>query len=63
MAIPIEITFRNMASSAAIETQLHDRAEALERFCPGISACRVVIELAHRHHHHGKLFRSDARGW
>jgi cold shock CspA family protein/ribosome-associated translation inhibitor RaiA len=61
MAIPIEITFRNMASSAAIETQLRDRAEGLERFCPGISACRVVIELAHRHHHHGKLFHVRIR--
>jgi cold shock CspA family protein/ribosome-associated translation inhibitor RaiA len=61
MAIPIEITFRNMESSVAIEAQLRERAEALERFFPGIIACRAVVELAHRHHRQGKLFHIRIR--
>jgi cold shock CspA family protein/ribosome-associated translation inhibitor RaiA len=61
MAIPIQITFRNMESSPTIEAQLRDRAEALERFFPGIIACRAVVELAHRHHRQGKLFHVRVR--
>jgi cold shock CspA family protein/ribosome-associated translation inhibitor RaiA len=61
MAIPIEITFRNMESSPTIEAQLRHRAEALERFFPGIIACRAVVELAHRHHRQGKLVHVRVR--
>lgn len=56
MQIPVQITFRNMDPSAAVEANVRDQAERLERFDDSIVSCRVVVELQHRHHHQGNLF-------
>jgi ribosomal subunit interface protein len=48
MVIPIEVTFRNMGHSAAIEEAIRERAAKLDRFYPRITSCRVVVEAAHR---------------
>ena len=56
MPVPTQITFRNMESSPAVEAQLRERAEALERYFPSIIACRIAVETAHRHHQQGRLF-------
>lgn len=57
MKIPLEIVFRNMERSDAIEARVQDKARRLERFFDKITRCRVVVEAPHRHHHHGKLYR------
>lgn len=57
MAIPVKITFRNMAPSAAIEKQVQAKAAKLESFCERIISCRVIVEAPHRHHHKGKAFQ------
>jgi len=44
MQQPVQITFRNMASSPAVEVRIREQAEALERFFDGIVSCRVVVE-------------------
>jgi len=56
MKLPIQIIFRNMESSAAIEAAVHDRADKLNQFYEHIMSCRAVIELHHRHHHQGNLY-------
>src|SRR4030067_3548303 len=56
MKLPIQIIFRNMESSAAIETAVRERADKLDQFYEHIMSCRVVIELHHRHHHQGNLY-------
>lgn len=48
MVIPLEITFRNMARSDAVEAAVRARAAKLDRFHPRIMACRVIIEALHR---------------
>lgn len=44
MQQPVQITFRHMASSPAVEERIRERAEALERFFDRIVSCRVVVE-------------------
>src|SRR3990172_6203701 len=56
MKLPIQIIFRNMESSAAIEAAVRERADKLNQFYEHIMSCRVVIELHHRHHHQGNLY-------
>jgi ribosome-associated translation inhibitor RaiA len=57
MTIPLQITFRNMAPSVAIEKHLRDKTAKLESFCDRITSCRVIVEAPHRHHHKGKAFQ------
>lgn len=56
MRIPMEITFRHMDPSPAVEARIREKAEKLDRFSAQIMACRVVVEAPHEHKHQGKLF-------
>ena len=53
MPIPLQISFRNMDPSPAVEERIHKKAEKLERFNDRIIGCAVVVEAPHRHHHKG----------
>ena len=55
MRLPLQITFRNMPHSSAIELAVRERAEKLDRFSDLIMGCRVVVESRHRQHRQGKL--------
>jgi cold shock CspA family protein len=55
MRLPLQITFRNMPHSSAIELAISERAGKLDRFSGLIMGCRVVVESRHRHHRQGKL--------
>jgi ribosomal subunit interface protein len=52
----MEITFRHMEPSPAVEARIHEKAEKLERFSAHLTSCRVVVEAPHEHKHQGKLF-------
>jgi len=56
MEAPLQITFRDVASSAAVEERIRAEAAALDQCYGRIIRCRVVVEMPHRHHHQGKLF-------
>jgi ribosomal subunit interface protein len=56
MQVPLQITFRNMPVSDAVETKIRERADALGRFFPNIVACKVVVESTARSHLKGKLY-------
>lgn len=55
MLIPVQITFRDMEPSAALEARIRKQAEKLETFFEPIASCRVVVEARH-HHRKGNLF-------
>ena len=55
-AIPLEVSFRNLEPSDALEARIRERAQKLEKFCDRIMRCRVMVEAPHRHHHKGKLY-------
>jgi ribosomal subunit interface protein len=56
MQVPLQITFRDMTPSEAVETKIRERAEALDKFFPNIVACKVVVESTARAHQKGKLY-------
>lgn len=56
MKLPVEITFRNMPISEALEVNIREKVEKLEQFCNQVMSCRVVIEPSHRHQHKGNLY-------
>ena len=55
MQRPIQITFKDIAHSEAVETHIREKAAKLETFYPGIIGCHVTVELPHKHQHQGKL--------
>jgi cold shock CspA family protein/ribosome-associated translation inhibitor RaiA len=57
MQMPLQITFKNIQSSPAVEARVRQEAEKLERFSDRIGHCRVVIEAPHKRQRQGKLFR------
>lgn len=56
MQLPLEITFRNMEPSEAMEANVRERADKLNQFYDQIMSCRVVVESQHRHHHKGNIY-------
>jgi cold shock CspA family protein/ribosome-associated translation inhibitor RaiA len=57
MILPLQVTFRNLPHSDAIEAMVREQASILDRYCNHIMGCRVMIEVPHRHlqegmHHH-----------
>jgi cold shock CspA family protein/ribosome-associated translation inhibitor RaiA len=56
MIIPLQISFRNMKPSEAVEVRVREEVAKLETFYQGIMHCRVVVELPHRHHKSGDLY-------
>lgn len=56
MNIPLQITFRGMAPSKAIEANIREKAAKLDNFYPHIMSCRVAVEAPHRHHRKGKAY-------
>lgn len=51
----LQITFRNVDASPAVEAKIRERARELEQFFDRIVSCRVVIEAPNRRRH-GDLY-------
>jgi ribosomal subunit interface protein len=58
MQLPLQITFRNMDPSDAVEANVREKGAKLDEFFDNIMACRVVVEAQHRHHHKGYLYNT-----
>jgi hypothetical protein len=56
MQSPVQITFRNIRPSATIEEWVRTEADKLDSFYNRVMACRVVIEVPHRHHRKGSPY-------
>jgi ribosomal subunit interface protein len=63
MQIPLQITVRNMARSPALDERIRNKVQALERFHPRITHCRVTVSELQKHHQQGRQFdvRIDVR--
>jgi len=57
MTRPVQVTFRNMDVSPALEQEARSRAAWLDTFHPGIIGCRVLVEIPHRHRMRGRPLR------
>ena len=56
MQTPLQITFRHMETSEALEANIREKAADLEKVYDNITSCRVVVETHHKHHRQGNLF-------
>jgi cold shock CspA family protein/ribosome-associated translation inhibitor RaiA len=56
MQQPLEITFRDIPRSEALEANIREKAGKLDQFYEKIMACHVIVERPHGHHHQGQLY-------
>lgn len=56
MPMPLQITFRNMERSPAVEANVQQHAAKLERFSDRILRCEVAVEALHKHHRRGNRY-------
>jgi len=56
MQVPVQVTFRNMKPSDAVEANVREKAGKLERHFERVVSCRVVVEAPHRRQTKGKLY-------
>lgn len=57
MQLPLQITYRNMESSAAVEADIQSRVDKLEEINAQIISCKVVVEAPARSQQQGGLFK------
>jgi cold shock CspA family protein/ribosome-associated translation inhibitor RaiA len=56
MILPLQITFRHMDPSPALETRIRELASRLDRFSAHIMRCHVIVEPLAHHKHQGSLY-------
>ena len=56
MQLPLQVTFRHMDRSPALEGRIRELATRLENFSDQIMHCHVIVEAPHKHQHQGGLF-------
>jgi ribosome-associated translation inhibitor RaiA len=56
MQTPLQITFRHLQPSAAVEARVREHVERLERFHQRIRGCQVIVEAPAAHRHNGAPF-------
>lgn len=56
METPLQITWRGLGRSAAIETALQEATDKMEKVYGRIVSCRIVVEQLDRHKRHGRQF-------
>lgn len=57
MQLPLQVTFRHMEHSDALEGKIRERAARLDKMYNHVMSCRVVVEQYSHRHHQGNLFR------
>lgn len=57
MHTSIQITYRGLPHSDALDDNIQKRVGRLERAHPGITACHVTVEVPHQHRQHGNHYR------
>ncbi len=55
MQQPLQITFRDIDHSEAVESRIREKIAKLDQVYNHIISCKVVVELVQKHQHQGKL--------
>lgn len=56
MLVPLQIAFRGMPASPAVEARIGEFAAKLEKVHPRLSSCHVAVEPSGHHRNHGRSF-------
>lgn len=57
MQLPVQVTFRHLPVSDAIERECWEEAAKLERYYDRITSCRIVVDRPQHRHHQGNLYQ------
>jgi len=57
MSFPVQIAYRGLDRSEALDRVIAEEAAKLSKFFDGIVSCRVLIERRNPSHHTGAAFR------
>ncbi|MDH3241527.1 MAG: HPF/RaiA family ribosome-associated protein [Alphaproteobacteria bacterium] len=57
MAFPVQITFRDIDPSDAIEARIFDRVKRLEKFAGRATGLNVTVAAPHQSGHKGKIYQ------
>lgn len=57
MQVPLEITYRDVEKTDALETLVHEKVAKLEQVCDRLNSCRVAIEKIHDRPSSGSPYR------
>lgn len=58
MQRPLQIVFRDMPPSEAVETHIREKMKKLESLYPHIIGCKATVEIAGKHKHQGQLYNA-----
>ena len=61
MQIPLEITFKELDASDAMESRIRELVDRLERYYDRITRCEVLVETPHRHQRQGRAYHVRVR--
>ena len=61
MQIPVEITFKEIEGSNAVEARIRELAAKLERVYDRVVRCDVMVETPHRHQNKGRQYHVRVR--
>ena len=59
MKSAVNVVYRDLESSAALNAIIDKKVAKLSRFSDDIISSRVVIDIPHNHKHKGKMFRAS----
>lgn len=57
MQLPLQVTFRHLSASPAVEARIRQRADELDRFFDRIVSCRVAVECENARQGQGASYR------
>ncbi len=57
MKVPLEVTYRGVEKSDAIDTLINEKVGKLEEMCDYINSCHIAIEKPHDRPRHGSPYR------
>ncbi len=57
MQIPLDVTYRNVNKTDALETLIRDKVDKLEEVCDHIMSCHIAVEKVHENPSSGSPFR------
>jgi cold shock CspA family protein len=57
MQVPLEISFRDIEKSDAIETLIREKTQKLEKICDYMTSCRVAVAKPQKHQQSGSPYR------
>jgi ribosome-associated translation inhibitor RaiA len=56
MQLPLQITYRDLPHSDALDLRIREKAGKLDEFHHQVISCRVAVEEVQKHSHQGKQF-------